>query len=200
MELIRTEARIDEDDEEMILSPGAGPPSKAYGFGRFAKREGLGSSSSEAEPAPRPSSSVTAENMHSSRRPSHTLMSYSGNEAGSFSDFSDTPAPGRFRESAVSLSNGKKSIDRTSLDATPGDGRPDPARNVSQVSGIGQTPDDERVIYHGWLYVLKSKGGVRQWKKLWVVLRPKSLGLYKNEEVCLTYRRDSLKSPLLTVV
>lgn len=30
--------------------------------------------------------------------------------------------------------------------------------------------------------MLKSKSGVRQWKKLWMVLRPKSLALYKNEE------------------
>jgi hypothetical protein len=34
----------------------------------------------------------------------------------------------------------------------------------------------------GWLYVLKSKGGVRQWKKVWVVLRLKGLAFYKTEE------------------
>jgi len=73
-------------------------------------------------------------------------------------------------------------MDGPAVEVTAGDNRPDPMRNVSQVSGLGTTPDDERVIYHGWLYVLKSKGGVRQWKKLWVVLRLKSLGLYKNEE------------------
>jgi hypothetical protein len=52
----------------------------------------------------------------------------------------------------------------------------------SQQSNIGTTPDDERVVYHGWLYVLKSKGGVRQWKKIWVVLRPKGLAFYKSDE------------------
>jgi len=41
---------------------------------------------------------------------------------------------------------------------------------------------EERVVYHGWLHLLKSKGGVRQWKTVWAVLRPKSLALYKNEE------------------
>ena len=66
------------------------------------------------------------------------------------------------------------------------------ARNASQMSGFGlsadeihraQNPqDEERVVYHGWIYLLKSKSGVRQWKKVWMVLRPKVLALYKNEE------------------
>lgn len=42
--------------------------------------------------------------------------------------------------------------------------------------------DDERVMCHGWIYLLKSTSGVRQWKKVWMVLRPKALALYKNEE------------------
>jgi hypothetical protein len=182
VDLIRTEARIDEDEEEMVLMSPGGTRGPFHSFRGIGKREEVGSSSSEAEPLPRPGSSVTAENLHSSRQPSHTIMSYSGNEAGSFSDFSDTPAPARFRESSVSLSN-VKSSDWATHEATSGDTIPGPKRNFSQHSGLGTTPDDERVVYHGWLYVLKSKGGVRQWKKLWVVLRPKSLGLYKNEEV-----------------
>lgn len=66
-------------------------------------------------------------------------------------------------------------------------------RNPSQVSGINLgseegvkkqavADDPERVIYHGWIYLLKSKSGVRQWKKVWMVLRPKQLTVYKNEE------------------
>ncbi|KAF2189048.1 PH domain-like protein [Zopfia rhizophila CBS 207.26] len=164
VELIRSEARIDEEEEEMILMSPSGNKNTFTGFDRLAKREHLGSSSSEAEP--RPSSSVAPEAMHSARRPSHTV-NYSGNEYGSFSDFSDTGGGAQppFQDSSISL--------------------PRPSQqngNVSQVSNIGATPDNERVIYHGWLYVLKSKRGVRQWKKLWVVLRPKTLGLYKNEE------------------
>lgn len=42
--------------------------------------------------------------------------------------------------------------------------------------------EEERVVYHGWIYLLKSRSGVRQWKKVWLVVRPKGLGLYKNEE------------------
>jgi hypothetical protein len=32
------------------------------------------------------------------------------------------------------------------------------------------------------LHCLKSKKGVRQWRKLWVVLRPNSLYFYKDEQ------------------
>ncbi|KAF1999885.1 PH domain-like protein [Amniculicola lignicola CBS 123094] len=166
VDLIRAEARIGEEEEELIVMSPTG--NKTFqGFGVIAtKRENVGSSSSEAEP--RHSTSVPPEQMHSARRPSHTL-NYSGNEYGSFSDFSDTggAVQATFQNSSGSLSRNSQSQQN---------------RNTSQVSNIGSTPDDERVIYHGWLYVLKTKGGVRQWKKVWVVLRPKTLGLYKNEE------------------
>jgi hypothetical protein len=163
VDLIRAEARIDEEEEEMVcLSPTG---KKTFtGFERALKRDQVASSSSEAEVVP--STAASPENNRIARRVSHTL-NYSGNEYGSFSDFSDMggPVQAAFQESAISLP-------RTSQQN----------RNVSKGSNIGSTPDDERVIYHGWLYVLKSKGGVRQWKKVWVVLRPKALGLYKNEE------------------
>ena len=131
------------------------------GFDR-SKKEIIGSSSSEVE---RPTSSVAPEHMHSARRASHTL-NYSGNERGSFSDFSDTggPVQAKFQGSANSLQP------------------PQEGNSATQQTNAGAVPDNERVIYHGWLYVLKSKGGVRQWKKVWVVLRPKALTLYKNEE------------------
>ncbi|KAF2011529.1 PH domain-like protein [Aaosphaeria arxii CBS 175.79] len=165
VDLIRAEARIDADEEELILlSPGVHKTTFS-GLDRNARRENIGSSSSEAEP--RPSSSINPETMHSARRPSHTLA-YSGNEHGSFSDFSDTaggPVQPPFQRSSTSL---RRPMEQN--------------RNTSQVSNVGATPDDERVVYHGWLYVLKSKGGVRQWKKVWVVLRQKTLGLYKNSE------------------
>jgi hypothetical protein len=159
VDLVRTAARIDEEDEEMILMSPSGNKTTFSGFGRLASRENVGSSSSEA-PAPRHSGQY-----HSARRPSHAL-NYSGNEHGSFSDFSDTAGAvqARFQRSSTSLP-------RTSQQ-----------HNVSQGSNLNAVPDDERIIYHGWLYVLKSKGGVRQWKKVWVVLRPKALGIYKNEE------------------
>jgi hypothetical protein len=157
--LIRTEARIGEDEADMaIMSPTAGKKASA-GFGR-ANRDHMVSSSSETEP--RPSSSVSPEHMHSARRPSQALH-YSGGERGSISDFdfSDTN-----QASASSLSATTRQQHG----------------NASQQSNIGATPANERVVYHGWLYVLKSKGGVRQWKKIWVVLRPKCLAFYKKDD------------------
>lgn len=164
--LIRIEARIGEGDEEMsLMSPVA---EKTFdGFDRAARRREVGSSSSEAEP--RPSSSMAPETMHSARRPSHTLQ-YSGNEHGSYSDFSDTGGPVHTTYQAS----------MTSLPRTPRSSAQIPS--ASQQSSTGTAPDDNRVIYHGWLWVLKKKGGVRQWKKVWVVLRPRALGLYKNDQ------------------
>ncbi|KAF2676042.1 PH domain-like protein [Lentithecium fluviatile CBS 122367] len=162
VDLIRAEARIDEGEEEMVLMSPTGD--KTFAGFDGAKRENIASSSSEAEP--RPSSSIAPEHMHSAmQKPSHGGLQYSGNECGSFSDFSDTggPVQAAFQSSA--------SLPRTSTQIP----------NPSEQSNAGATPDDERVIYHGWLYVLKSKGGVRQWKKVWVVLRPKALGLYKSD-------------------
>ncbi|EOA87260.1 uncharacterized protein SETTUDRAFT_163250 [Exserohilum turcica Et28A] len=156
--LIRTEARIGiEDEADMTVMSPMSARETCEGFGT-ANRENIVSSSSEAEP--RPSSSMVPDRIHSSRRPSQAL-NYSGGEYGSVSDFefSDTNQP---------------SV--TSLPSKP----PQPKRSFSQQSAA--TPDDERVVYHGWLYILKSKGGVRQWKKIWVVLRPKGLAFYKNEE------------------
>jgi hypothetical protein len=112
--------------------------------------------------------------MHSARRPSQAL-NYSGNEHGSISDldFSDSAAPNT--TSTSSLPYSKSSI-RNPLPRN---------RNVSQTSNLNvpaSDSDPDRVVYHGWLYILKSKGGVRQWKKVWVVLRPKQLAFYKNAE------------------
>lgn len=55
-------------------------------------------------------------------------------------------------------------------------------RNISQASGIGSLETDpDRVVWQGWLWILRSKGGVRQWKNSWAVLRPRNLILYKDE-------------------
>jgi hypothetical protein len=37
-------------------------------------------------------------------------------------------------------------------------------------------------VCQGYLQGLRIKGTVRQWKRLWVVLRPKSLAFYKDEQ------------------
>lgn len=178
VDLIRAEARIDQDDGDMtLLSPIA---TKTFGnLNRTPPvRSNTFSSSSEAELASLPSSSLPRDTqplpMHSARRPSQAL-NYSGNEHGSVSDldFSDSAAPASSTSLPYSKSNPRNPLPRN--------------RNVSQTSNLNAPPstaesDPDRVVFHGWLYVLKSKGGVRQWKKVWVVLRPKCLAFYKNAE------------------
>lgn len=168
VDLIRAEARIDEEEGEMTVMSPTGKKTFT-GFDR-AKRDvitpNVASSSSEAEA--RPTSALPREKMHSARRPSQAL-NYSGNEYGSVSDF-DFSDTGGFPGSTTSLP-------MASLPQKTAQQK----RNFSQQSKIDTIPDEERVVCHGWLYVLKSKGGVRQWKKVWVVLRPKGLAIYKTE-------------------
>ncbi|KAK2783212.1 hypothetical protein FQN52_004120 [Onygenales sp. PD_12] len=120
--------------------------------------------------------------MHSSRqRPrqySHT-QDYSGNEITAYSDFSDAGGSTAPQHSTSSLPR----FDRNLSPSTPTDRRPSLPRNTSQQSdGASATLDAERVVYHGYLLCLKSKKGVRQWKKLWVVLRTQSICFYKDEQ------------------
>ncbi|KAG9235229.1 hypothetical protein BJ875DRAFT_279897 [Amylocarpus encephaloides] len=191
--LIRQEARIEEEEEEMLLASPGGLVTGSYaGFERAFLRqreerrlhdERLGSSSPEpTEPTPKiPKKKVHA--VTSRRRMSHTIE-YSGTDLASHSDFSDTDlarAPG-----ASSLS-----IPEDSLAVKPPPPvRPGAARNASQISGFNVESDPERVIWQGHLLFLKSKGGVRQWKDLWVVIRRNNIALYKN---------DSEYSPVLLI-
>lgn len=186
---IRAEARIDEDEGDMVLFSPTGDKTFT-GFDRSHQvpsqpaRSNTFSSSSDAEPSSLPGSLLPSSlprdsapvPMHSARRPSQAL-NYSGNEHGSVSDFdfSDSAAPNG--TSTTSLPYSKSSI----RNPVPRN------RNVSQTSNLNAPPstsesDPDRVVYHGWLYILKSKGGVRQWKKLWMVLRPKCLAFYKTAE------------------
>lgn len=222
VELIRLQARMDEDEEEIHLASPGGTRSAYHGFERSIDahispmnddRSGYTSSDAEilntaSHPLPKPRDRENT--SHSTRRPSG--YDYSGPEHGSYSDFSDAGPAACM--SALSLANtdGRPSTSSTQQPAPMQShsvyGQMSPSRpsmgprNLSQLSGLGAAPrepsnnsgglgnlpvqsphqDDERVIYHGWLYLLKSKSGVRQWKKVWMVLRPKALALYKNGE------------------
>lgn len=140
----------------------------------------------------------------SARRPSH--IEYSGAEGyGSYSDFSDSLGP-TAPMSALSLSHSDSrpatgtTQQHTSPTSTqvhsvygPVPKRPIAGqRNPSQLS-TNQIPpdstakapapqDSERVVYHNWILLLRPKHGVRQWKKVWMVVRPRALALYKNED------------------
>ncbi|EEH40406.1 PH domain-containing protein [Paracoccidioides lutzii Pb01] len=113
------------------------------------------------------------------RKPSHS-QDYSGNEVASCSDFSDAIASTAPHRSTVSLPR----HDRTSQSpSAPLDRSPSLPRNTSQLGdGVLNNLNLERVICHGYLLCLKSEKGVRQWKKLWVVLRPTNIFFYKDEQ------------------
>lgn len=137
--------------------------------------ERLGSSSPEpSEPPPRVSKNKIAA-LNSQRRPSHTIE-YSGNELASHSDMSDVDPHRVMGASATSILEEPLAVKPMNAD------RPMLAgRNVSQLSGFNVEQDPERVIWQGHLLLLKTTGGVKQWKNLWAVLRQKNLALYKDE-------------------
>ncbi|KNB08727.1 hypothetical protein FOXG_20058 [Fusarium oxysporum f. sp. lycopersici 4287] len=54
-------------------------------------------------------------------------------------------------------------------------------RSASQTSVSNVEQDPDRVIWQGRLYLLRHRRGMRQWKDMWAVLRPRNLILYKDE-------------------
>lgn len=198
VDLIKREARVDEDESMVYGSP---PPNEKASHPIdhyiFSGDEGDipydRQISSSPEPMDIPDSYTTTRDgvrIPALRQGSHdqSNLDYSGPEQGSFSDYSDAGAP-RVRksvqiqvpESEVSKVNASASAANGSLEEQP---RPSMGRNVSGSSayaGNGQE-DTERVIYHGWLLYLKTKGGVKQWKRVWAVLRPNNISFYKNED------------------
>ena len=218
IEVIRREARIGDEEEEIyLMSPGGAHTSPYQTFGRNvttqispgADESTVGyASSSDAEglspsyvlPKTRDKGAIattTTTATNTARQPS--FASYSGADHGSVSDFSDIGGSAA-RMSALSLTNTepRPSTSSTRPPQVSASHAQTPARppldirSVSQMSGLGlsakevhraQNPqEEERVVYHGWIYLLKSRSGVRQWKKVWLVARPKGLALYKSEE------------------
>ncbi|RKU43582.1 hypothetical protein DL546_005463 [Coniochaeta pulveracea] len=184
VEYIRKDARIEEEEEEMFL---ASPVIQGPSYMGFMAQEGgsnnaltgherLASSSPEAHETVVPVLVTTPPTM---RRPSVRRASQidssgmSGAELASHSDFSDAEV-GRIGPSMENLS-----IHPT---FTPID-RPDLGTNsASQASGLNAFEQDpDRVIWQGRLWFLRNKTGVRQWKNMWAVLRPRNFILYKDE-------------------
>ena len=196
VELIRREARIDEEEEELVYGS---PITEQNPYQTFTQtirsseepepweRERVGSSSPEPSDAPWVSTTRDGIRIPVISKPAAHDVEYSGNDHGSYSDFSDT-TPSRLYGQPSSHPKQKMRAVSTAITTAPSansstSNRPDLNRNASDASGFLADQDDDRVIMHGYLLCLKSKGGVRQWKKLWVVLRPKNLAFYKNEEV-----------------
>lgn len=210
VESIRQEAKIYEAEEEMMLASPGGARSTFQGFGRPADTgvdhttddHGGGYSSSDVDALhPTLSSSLPRARSRghsylSARQPS--ILEYSGPEGrGSYSDLSEAGGPAA-RMSALSLSYPEGRPSTSSAFAAPANsvygsytGRPSiGARNPSVLStsggdaraGVSREQDPERVVCQGEILLLKSRSGVRKWKKIWMVLRLKGLALYKNDE------------------
>jgi hypothetical protein len=181
VELIRREARIEEEEEEMLLaSPGGNATGTYSGFERAMERrneeakrlhdERLGSSSPEpldTMPVPRRRSKLNA--------PRQTYLEYSGNELASHSDMSDNDLGRAAGASSLSIPEEPLAVQAPGTRPILG------ARNASQMSVLNPELDPERVVWQGHLLYLKTKGGVRQWKDLWAVIRPRSIQFYKND-------------------
>lgn len=187
VELIRKEARIEKEEEEMFLaSPGGHVTGNYVGFERHMQEtnedqrnleERIGSSSPEPLDTLSRKVSRTKASGFGARRPSHTI-DYSGNEMASHSDMSDVEFPQSFGASAISIPIPEEP---SSFEELPHINRPMLGRNASQMSGINIEADPERVTWQGYLLYLKSTGGVRQWKEVWAVLRPRNFALYKDD-------------------
>ncbi|KAL9129944.1 MAG: hypothetical protein Q9217_001746 [Psora testacea] len=192
VEFIKHEARIDEQELELELASPLWHEGTALEYAGLdrSENERLGSSSPEPfDTAPSRHSTMTRDGVRIPpiRRPSVPSLDYSGDEVGPYSDFSDTPPQSLAQSgplwSFINRKQRQPPRHQTPYAAPlPQQQRPATARNASQNSGFHVEQDEERVIWHGYLLCLKSKGGVRQWKRTWVVLRPKNLALYKNDE------------------
>ncbi|KAK7750983.1 hypothetical protein SLS62_007116 [Diatrype stigma] len=187
VDLIRQDARIEEEEEELFLASPilrrqsfapAGVLKKASKSPRYPLIDSERLASSSPEPIELPSS----KRKHTRKQSLNVESSgMSGNELASHSDFSDTDIQRDHGMSIESLAVQSYSASGTRL-SNCSNGRPSLSnRNASQVSGLNLEQDPDRIVWQGWLFFLKSKGGVRQWRKYWAVLRPKNVIFYKDE-------------------
>jgi hypothetical protein len=175
IEKIRSEAQTNVEDELMLPRPRL--PRKQGHDTTSGEEDAEHISSSDARLHSVPAQATRSRASTGQGRTSH-LHEYSGNEiVTSHSDFSD--APGSLPKSMTSSAPKPWTLTPIISEQNPA---PSIAMNASQMSGFDANHDPERVIRQGWVQVLRSKGGVKAWKSLWVVLRPKSLSFYKDED------------------
>ncbi|KAL8776607.1 MAG: hypothetical protein Q9213_008207 [Squamulea squamosa] len=178
VDLIRQEARLDEEDH--LYNSASAPINnrkEQQADPRLIEHDRFASSSPEPVEIPvRLSTTRDGVKIPGARRLSTHNLDYSGDDFGAYSDWSDAPpqSHGVFIHRKIRPPSDFGSTALSPLPQTT-------ARNPNHSGGLN-VQDDERVIWHGYLLILKSKRGVRQWKRLWTVLRPKNIAFYKNEE------------------
>ncbi|KKY27934.1 putative ph domain protein [Phaeomoniella chlamydospora] len=196
---IRKEAPLDEDEQFFLASPESKSRSQnehpiTYETSDFS--DAFDDRASSPEPS---YDSLRARKERSRANTAQRIPSqiheYSGNEmVTSHSDFSDSAPTGTLSfslpRSTLGMSppshlpsNPKPSTANGPMSPTT---RPANLRNISQISindpaQSSQQLDPSRVIRQGYLLTLRRSSGVKSWKRLWVVLRPKTLSFYKSE-------------------
>lgn len=192
VDAIRRTARLDEEEEELYLgspvvhtvaSPGAPDSYRQPAYAAFSSSpENMGSNFDSTVPK----SMAPGGNNH---RFSYTLDSsgLSGNEMLSYSDFSDNDGPRRQGGTSYESLAAQSPPELHTPGAAPqklnplGQRPETGGRSASHVSAVTAEQESERVVWQGALWMHRSKGGVRQWKHMWGVLRARQLVLYKDE-------------------
>lgn len=178
VELIRREARLDEEEEELNLASPSGHTD--------ANMDNLAFSSSEAE-LPALSPIRTGVPLGEHRRPS-TAMDFSGAENASYSDFSDS-AGQPHRVSIISSIRSAQQPARSQTD-------PHDIEDMEARATVAEMQEAARIVCQGWILLLKSRSGVKAWKRTWMVLRSRSAAMYKNEKEYSALKVLSLDSIL----
>ncbi|KAL8735992.1 MAG: hypothetical protein Q9166_000554 [cf. Caloplaca sp. 2 TL-2023] len=185
VDLIRQEARLDEEDEHLYprKSEQNNDEQDIRADQGLLELDRFASSSPEPIDGPiRLSTTRDGIAIPGVRRPSAHNLDYSGDDLGAYSDWSDAQQQSQTKAPYGSFIHRKIRPASSGIESTAASPFPQStARNASQSSGLN-IQEDERVIWHGYLLILKSKGGVRQWKKLWAVLRPKNIAFYKDQQ------------------
>jgi hypothetical protein len=179
---IRGESRLNED-EEALFAMSKTHDSAAVNKQRFYDTTDH-SDTEYRERASSPEFGRDPPTSHRSRRLVAPL-DFSANDVTSYSEWSDGPGSNTsvHSKSRPSINELSSSAPASQQSALP--------RDANKTHEAGILRDPERVVCSSYVQCLKIKGGVRHWKRLWVVLRPKSLAFYKDEQVC-----QSLYSPL----
>ncbi|KAI1344106.1 PH domain-containing protein [Xylariaceae sp. FL0016] len=191
IDLIRQDARIEEEEQEMFL---ASPIVRRQSFSPATMLSNGNTKTTDIQPvldrervlssSPEPMDRPVSKSVHSisGRRPSHNDYSgLSGNELASQSDMSDNECVRAHGASIESFTVPSTSASATQIDTGAKERPVLGNRNASQLSGLNLEHDPDRVVWQGWLWFLKGKRGVRQWKNCWAVLRPRNFILYKDE-------------------
>lgn len=187
IDLIRQDARIEEEEEEMFL---ASPIIRRQSFAPATMLRTADRARDPPVPdhelvlssSPEPVDRSASKSIRSwGRRASHNDYSgLSANEVASQSDLSEGEGhrvTGASIEGVTVPSTSASGAQSDRLSKRPGT----EDQNASQATGLNAERDPDRVIWQGWLWFLKGKRGMRKWKNCWAVLRPRNLILYKNE-------------------